>query len=365
MASIKKYKTATGYAWRVQYRSPDGRSRTKQGFQTKADAELWASRHVTSVADGAWTKPEHGRTTVAELYSEWTALRSHLKPSSQRTDRLAWENHVSPRWGHVPVGTIRRLDIQHWISESTLSRASIGHHHRVLAGILDLAVEHQYIRVNPARGVRLPRSAGGVRVYLSASQLRLLAECATTKGELIWLLGTSGLRWGEAVGLQVGDINFQSGRIKVQRNAVKVDSAIVVGTPKTHERREVVVPRHVMRQLRDVCRGKRKSDWLWESPKGGPLRPPGPGGFFDTAVKRACKADPEFPHHLTPHGLRHVAAGLLVSSGANVKVVQRQLGHKSAAMTLDTYADLFDNDLDEVAEAMEQLFSNVVGLSWG
>jgi integrase len=42
-----------------------------------------------------------------------------------------------------------------------------------------------------------------------------------------------------------------------------------------------------------------------------------------------------------------------VSSGANVKAVQRMLGHKSAAMTLDTYADLFEDDLDEVAERLD------------
>ncbi|WP_441788573.1 tyrosine-type recombinase/integrase [Leifsonia sp. 2MCAF36] len=56
---------------------------------------------------------------------------------------------------------------------------------------------------------------------------------------------------------------------------------------------------------------------------------------------------------LTPHDLRHTAASLAVSSGANVKAVQRMLGHKSAAMTLDTYADLFDDDLDAVAMRLD------------
>jgi integrase len=55
---------------------------------------------------------------------------------------------------------------------------------------------------------------------------------------------------------------------------------------------------------------------------------------------------------LTPHELRHTAARLAVSSGAHVKAVQRMLGHASAAMTLDTYADLFDDDLDTVAAAL-------------
>lgn len=54
---------------------------------------------------------------------------------------------------------------------------------------------------------------------------------------------------------------------------------------------------------------------------------------------------------MTPHDLRHTAASLAVSAGANVKAVQRMLGHASAAMTLDTYADLFDRDAEAVADA--------------
>jgi integrase len=56
---------------------------------------------------------------------------------------------------------------------------------------------------------------------------------------------------------------------------------------------------------------------------------------------------------LTPHELRHTAASLAVSAGANVKAVQRMLGHRSAVMTLDRYADLFDDDLDAVAERLD------------
>lgn len=57
---------------------------------------------------------------------------------------------------------------------------------------------------------------------------------------------------------------------------------------------------------------------------------------------------------MTPHDLRHTAASLAISAGANVKAVQRMLGHASAAMTLDTYADLFDDDLDNVADALDR-----------
>ncbi len=73
------------------------------------------------------------------------------------------------------------------------------------------------------------------------------------------------------------------------------------------------------------------------------------------AKERAATGEaipPEFPS-ITPHDLRHTAASLAVSAGANVKAVQRMLGHAKASMTLDVYAELFDDDLDEVADRLD------------
>ena len=57
---------------------------------------------------------------------------------------------------------------------------------------------------------------------------------------------------------------------------------------------------------------------------------------------------------LHPHELRHTAASLAIASGANAKVVQQMLGHKSATMTLDLYGHLFADQLDEVADALDR-----------
>ena len=53
------------------------------------------------------------------------------------------------------------------------------------------------------------------------------------------------------------------------------------------------------------------------------------------------------------HDLRHTCASLAISAGANVKVVQRLLGHKTAVLTLDRYGHLFPDDLDAVADAFD------------
>jgi Phage integrase family len=91
---------------------------------------------------------------------------------------------------------------------------------------------------------------------------------------------------------------------------------------------------------------------LWPSRSGGYLGPPVTyKSWLSGAVDRCMKADPTFPR-VTAHDLRHTAASLAISAGANPKVVQRMLGHASAAMTLDVYANLFDSDLDSVAESV-------------
>jgi integrase len=71
-------------------------------------------------------------------------------------------------------------------------------------------------------------------------------------------------------------------------------------------------------------------------------------GWFDEAAEMIGRPG------LTPHEMRHTAASLAISAGANVKAVQRMLGHASAAVTLDVYSDLFDNDLDTVSAALDR-----------
>jgi integrase len=63
------------------------------------------------------------------------------------------------------------------------------------------------------------------------------------------------------------------------------------------------------------------------------------------------------PEGLRIHDLRHTAASLLVVAGANVKVVQRHLGHATATQTLDRFANLFTEDLEAVADRLDQVWA--------
>ncbi len=222
----------------------------------------------------------------------------------------------------------------------------------VWAGILDDAVSDRKITRNPARGVTLPRKHPKPRAYLTHEQVALLAS-KSLYPTMVSFLAYTGLRWGEATALRVRNVDALRRRVLVEENAVMVGSVIEVGTPKTHATRSVPYPAFLEFAVGRECEGKHASDLLFGGGRVHMRLPNSRDGWFAAAVKRAMLADPEFPR-VTPHDLRHTAASLAISSGANVKAVQRMLGHASASMTLDTYADLFDDDLDAVANALDR-----------
>ncbi|MBK4152694.1 tyrosine-type recombinase/integrase [Corynebacterium macginleyi] len=373
MASIKQYKTAKGKAWRVQYRSPDGKNRTKQGFRTKNEAQAWADKNAVSIHQQDWIDPNAGKVTVDELHPAWWATLAPRKPNYRRQLNSAWEHHVRHHWGHRKVNSIKPSEVQAWVGsiekqrpgrehDTTPSATLILNWHAVLMQILEIAVNDGLIRKNPAKGIKLPKKPGPVKVYLTQEQLNALVRECGPRGDIIAVLGTCGLRWGELAGLRVRDVNVLRRRLTVVQAIARDDSGEWVPMePKSWEQRTVAVPASIMPLIVKAVEGKGLDEFVWERPSGGCLRPLGHTSFFAHAVKR-CVQNGVISDSLTPHGLRHVAAGLMVASGASVKAVQKQLGHKSAMLTLDTYADLFDGDLDEVAGRMDE---GLRGLSWG
>jgi integrase len=220
--------------------------------------------------------------------------------------------------------------------------------HGILAGILDAAVKDRRISSNPARGVVLPRKPKKRHVYLTHKQVENLASQSRQHGTLVRVLAYTGLRWGEAVALKVENVDLTRRRLQVDENAVTVGGEIIVGTPKSHKRRSVPMPRFLVEPMRQLMAGKASNELVFGDGFGHQRRPDQRGGWFVGAKKRSG-----LPPDLTIHDLRHTAASLAIASGANVKAVQRMLGHASAAMTLDVYADLFEDDLDAVSDALD------------
>ncbi len=354
MATIEPYPTGEGKRYRVRYRKPDHSQTTKRGFRTKREAELFLASVEVSIARGEFVCTTAARETIGSLGPLWLQHQSHLKPSSLRPVEIAWRVHVEPRWGRTPVASVRHSDVQSWITDLTTRRGAttVLRAYGVLAAILDDAVHDKRVLSNPARDMNLPRKTKRSHTYLTHDQVGDLAREAGDKATLVLVLAYCGLRWGEAVGLRVKDLDMLRRRMNVTVNAVEVGDQIEVGTPKTHERRSVPFPAGLAVPLARLCEGKTPDQLVFADRFGGHMRrtrtDESSRGWFSQAVRRAGVP------MMTPHDLRHTAASLAVQAGANVKAVQRMLGHASAAMTLDVYADLFDDDLDNVAARLDE-----------
>lgn len=365
MANITSYETQSGRRFEVRYLKPDGRSSRKRGFARKRDAELWMAEHVTAAkASDMFVSHEAGMVTVGQLYEQFVAERSPLwKPSQAHTVDSRWRTHIAPRFADVPVNRVTRAMLQDWVSaladrrSASLTRTTAN----ILDGILSIAVQDRRIVRNPMDGITLPRKPRkkAVRTYLTVGQLmRLADEClhgrrlGVQRRALVLLLGFCGLRWGEMCALRVGDVDYGRGRVEVRSNLVRVGSGWVEGSPKNGEVRSVPMPQVVSDALRVVTDGRGPEERVFVE-DGEPPRLQSVTGaktnrtWYVSAIRRAGVPA------VSPHELRHTAASIAVHAGANVKALQRMLGHASASMTLDVYADLFDSDLDDVARMVD------------
>ena len=349
MASVHEYETKQGKRWYVKWKDAEWVSHTKRGFSRKTDAKDFAARLAVSINDGDYIDPQLGKISVGRLAATWLeGKRGAVKPKYWGNLESSWRVHVEPKWARRQVGTIRYSEVQAWVStlSETSSPTTVRRAYDVLNGVCKLAVKDGVMRKNPCSGVQLPRKTHKARTYLTVGQLLSLADAAGDRRAVILTLGFCGLRFGELRALRVEDVDVERSRLLVRHSVVRVNGVYVEGLPKTHERREVPVAPSVMNVILGECVGKQPGDllfpgnahgkWLGEQSARGK-------GWYARAI--AAAGVPA----LTLHDLRHTAASIAISSGANVKAVQRMLGHKTASMTLDTYADLFDTDLDTVA----------------
>jgi integrase len=338
--------------YEVTVRGPDGRERQKT-LRTKLLAERWEREARTDAGRGIDPQPRGGNVPVDAWAETWLTAQAHLSPSSRERYAGIIRTHILPTWGRLPLNRITHVDVQAWVSELgvTHAPASVRKTYGALSLMLDLAVRDKRLAANVARGVNLPRMIPRKHRYLTHRQVAdLSAQLDDRAALIVTVLAYCGLRWGELAALRIADVDFLRRRLTVERSVSDVNGALVWrATTKGHQHRSVPFPRFLVDVLAARCIGRGPTELLFPSRAGTALRVKNfRRDNFDAAAARAGLGG------LHPHELRHTAASLAIASGANVKAVQTMLGHASAVLTLDVYADLFPDDLDAVAESMEQ-----------
>ena len=335
-----------GKRWLARWTDPDG-TRRSAAFDLKATAEAHVAKVINDKQQGTYVAPN--ATTVGDLWPRWESARSRLARSTREGYAAAWTRYIKPKWSDVPIQTITKAAVREWLPTlrtkggAELSASWSRKVHIVLSGLLDLAVDDRLLVSNPLKGMALAQQEPSERRYLTVAEVDSLVEEMKPHDLEVLVLVMTGVRRGEMAGLRVGDLDASRGRVRVARD---VDSAGDVDSTKTRRHRDVPVGGELLRLLTERAKGKRRDEWLLPSPSGDPWTRDSWRSRWESARDAAGLGD------LDTHELRHTAASLAIHSGANVKTVQRMLGHASASVTLDIYGHLWDDELDALPARM-------------
>jgi integrase len=235
-----------------------------------------------------------------------------------------------------------------------------------LSALLADAKRDDLIARNPLDSLRRPTGRTAESRHLERDEaLRLLAAARGDRFEALWIVMLStGIRRGEAVGLEWSDVDLDGGTIRIRRTVSRVDGVgLLVGEPKTERgRRTIPLPpmaveslrRHRTRQSEERLRSK-----VWYEPEvvfsthhGTRLEP--------NNVSRALKAlalHAGISGTISPHTLRHTFASTLLGEGEDLAVVSELLGHGSSVVTLTVYQHVLRRNRDRAAGRMEAFLS--------
>lgn len=361
---IRKRTNAAGQArYQVRYlvrdsNSPSGWVETSSTFATLREARAFKAERDGEVALGTRRfDPRLGRVRLSAIWAQYSASkRPAVSPKTWSGYTQHWELRIGPRFGHVPVDEISRRDVQVFVDTLTVGPWAKMSTLRLLRSILDMAREEGRIQSNPAQGV----SAGRLPIrerhrYLTTAEVTALATACGDQGDVVTVLAYTGLRWSELVGLRVGDIDLAARRLYVRQAAPEVEGHIIAGPPKTRAAvRTIPLPQVVVELLKAHIAGREPSEQAITSPNGGFLR--SNNWRRHTRWPRALETTHLAP--LTIHDLRHTYASLARASGADLRYVQKTMGHSTPTVTANIYSDLYSDELDQVAVNLDRLHAS-------
>jgi len=280
---------------------------------------------------------------------------TQLKPSTLAAYDSILARHLLPFFGAMPVAAINALTVQRFVSglvssPAGLSPKTVSNCVRLLSRLMELAVTWNLASSNPCRKLTLPEPRRKEMDFLRPAEVQALlgsAPVGLPRNLLTVAVGT-GLRMGEILALQWGDIDANQGWVLVRR----AFSRGQLLTPKTRTSyRRVRVSGSVLAALAQqktlsrgtfvfTIHGERclTSEWVRRRI----LRP---------ALHAAGLRPVRF------HALRHSYASAMVNQGANFKFVSQQLGHSSTQITIDRYSHLIDEWHDHSLEALESMLT--------
>ena len=388
MATIRTRKRTDGTTtWNVRWRQNGkemsqtfARERQATKFRGMVDAAGQQTPPGWVLGYG-FIQPEPAETiTVKAWCNRAIAARSGIDDRT-RADYVNMLNRHLTDLGELDLTEISREHVGLWVTGLDLAPKSVANIHGVLSTCLTEAVADGHIPANPAKGVGLPRGQDPQAdvIALTQSDVDLVvAQLDAHWHPLVRLLHGTGLRWGEATGLPVSNVDVFTPAVRVtqafKRQPLANGGGNRIGPPKTRRaRRTVSITDELRDELLPLIAGRLGHEFVFTTSRGIPVTH---AHFFLLVWRPAVFAAQSCDTHrgkkwlkgqdhpvscgcagvlmATPriHDLRHAHASALIGAGVPLPLIQRRLGHESITTTIDRYGHLLPDSDTRVLAAL-------------
>lgn len=372
---IRNGKTYTYWEARITTGYDPGTGKQIQRFITgKNQKEVREKLQAIAVELNEGTYQTPTKQTVSEWLDVWASeYLESVKPRTKDSYICNIKRYIKPAFGASKLQNLKPLDIQRFYNElfrSGLSAKTVRNIHGCFHKALQVAVELGYLKSNPAANCKLPRKEKPDIKPLDVDAIAdFIQAIQGHRFENVYLVSLyTGMREGEVLGLTWDVIDFQAGTIVIKQQLQKARDGTgryQLISPKNGKSRKITPAPSVMTVLKNErakqAANKARAGSSWDNPL---------NLVFTNEEGHNLSAQTVYLHfkkiaaaigHLDTrlHDLRHTYAVISIQNGDDIKTVQENLGHHTAAFTLDTYAHVTNQMQQASAAHMEAFIQSI------
>ena len=335
-----------------------------------------------------------GKMTINDFYERWKSVKRGVKPNVMSNYCYMYDRFVAPEFGRKQIKTLKRTDVRTFynslVDGGKLAINTLEVAHNVFHQIIDLAVNDDYIRYNPAHGAlkelkREYENAGLIpekRALTHEEQVRFTEFIRTSKEYARWyapfyVLLHTGLRVGELCALQWSDVDFRNNTITVSRTLVDYPDRTGEGTTmryrmntaKTRAGIRTIpmsagvvtafgIQKHYARKTPCRMEVDGFNDFIFTNRFGDVQHQGTLNKALRERIIRDCNAEamaknlPLLPR-FSCHTLRHTFCTNLCAAGVDVKTISEIMGHADVRITLEIYTEVTKDMKNRAVKSLE------------
>lgn len=357
----------------------NGKAKTKSVLaKTKAEC----LEKLKQLQDGCGTA-EPFKIKPNMRFGDWIGYwyENHCQPTIRATTQKGYEEwiyvHAIPALGQIPLNKLTQADCQKFLNEMKangrkihrdtkgpgMSERSVRSCYHVVRMSLERAIKDGLIKKNPILGCKLPPPEQKEMKILSGEEIQRFLLQAKEEGmyELFLLDLTTGMRRGELLALRWDDLDFATGKLRIDKQVCPVGGKLIVSEPKTKAANRTIILPHVMLEVLAEYKKGIFSDLMFPSR----IKP---DQLIDLGYVRkrlqvildwaGCK-------RVRFHDLRHTFATMSLENGMDIKTLSAIVGHVSSATTLNTYTHITDEMRRKAAMSIDQGIAGVEAAAAG